>query len=116
MVLQLLQLLAAGRSPGAANEYQYHSPRVEYICEPNFLAIAGLQCKRRCYVSNPEADHFSGPPCSPISIRKGLQESFNLLSHDARRVNAWTLVALVSPLPPVSEYVMIVATTRGLYL
>jgi hypothetical protein len=39
--LQLLQLLAAVRSPGAANEHQYRCPGAEDICEPNFLAVAG---------------------------------------------------------------------------
>jgi hypothetical protein len=41
--LQLLQLLAAVRSPGAANEHQYGCPAAEDICEPNVLAVASPQ-------------------------------------------------------------------------
>jgi hypothetical protein len=114
MPLQLLQLLAAGRSPSAADEYQYRSLGAEYVCESDCSTIAGQQCKRRCYVSNPEAYHFSGHPRSPTPDNKGLQAYFDLLSYDAHRVNASTPVAVASPLPVVVEYAMFVAVKRRL--
>jgi hypothetical protein len=55
--LQLLQLLAAVRSPGTTNKHQYYSPGAEYVCEPNFLAVAGLQREGRCHVAPLEAGH-----------------------------------------------------------
>jgi hypothetical protein len=108
MVVQLLQLLAAGWSPGAADEYQHRSPGAERVCEPKFLAIAGLQCKQRCHVSNPEADHCSGHPCSSTSDSRRLQAYYRHLSYAAHRVHANTLVAVASPLPPAFEYAMFV--------
>jgi hypothetical protein len=53
-------LLAAVRSPRAANEHQYGRPTTEYVCEANFFAISGLQCERRCRIANAEADNFLG--------------------------------------------------------
>jgi hypothetical protein len=58
MGLQLLQLLAAVRSPRAANEHQDGRPTTEYVCEANFFAISGLQCERRCHIANAEAGNF----------------------------------------------------------
>jgi hypothetical protein len=42
MGLQLLQLLAAVWSPGAANEYKYGYPGAENIRQPHCVAVAGL--------------------------------------------------------------------------
>jgi hypothetical protein len=53
--LQLLQLLAAVRSPGAANKHEYGSPTAEYICEPKCLAVTNLQREWWCHVANLEA-------------------------------------------------------------
>ncbi|MGH8069926.1 MAG: hypothetical protein ACRERE_32725 [Candidatus Entotheonellia bacterium] len=67
MDLQLLQLRAAVRSPGAADEHEYYCPGAEYVCETNFLAIATPQCEWRCRVANPEANHVLGHLCTSIS-------------------------------------------------
>jgi hypothetical protein len=49
MRLQLLQLPAAVRSPGAANEHQDGSPATEDIRQSNLLAVASPQHEwRRC--------------------------------------------------------------------
>jgi hypothetical protein len=42
MGLQLLQLLAAIWSPGAAQEHKYDGPGAENIQQPYCLAVAGL--------------------------------------------------------------------------
>jgi hypothetical protein len=60
MGLQLLQLLAAVRSPGAANEHQYGCPTTEYVGEPNCMAVAGLQREWRCRIAHAEACYFLG--------------------------------------------------------
>jgi hypothetical protein len=78
MGLQLLQLLAAVRSPRAANEHQYGRPTTEHVCEANFFATWGLQREWRCRIANAEAgnflDHLSSSAidtqrtCTPLSL------------------------------------------------
>jgi hypothetical protein len=114
MLLQLLQLLAAVRSPGAADEDQHRSLGAEYVREPDFSTIAGQQCKRRCYVSNPESYYFSGHPHSPTSDSQGLQAYFDVISYDVHRVSASTFMAVASLLPDIFQYGMFVTVMRRL--
>jgi hypothetical protein len=53
MGLQLLQLLAAVRSPGATNKHDHRRFGAKYIDESNFLAFIGLQREWRCHISDP---------------------------------------------------------------
>jgi hypothetical protein len=76
--LQLLQLLAAVRSPGAANEHQYSRPTTEYVCEADFLAVSGLQREWGCRLANMKTSNFLGHlfssaidtqgTCTPLSL------------------------------------------------
>jgi hypothetical protein len=52
--LQLLQLLAAVRSPGTADEHDERYPGAENIRETNFLAIPGPQRERGSHTTNSE--------------------------------------------------------------
>jgi hypothetical protein len=54
MGLQLFQLLAATRSPGAANEHDDGRARADNICQPNFPALVGTQCERRGHIAESE--------------------------------------------------------------
>jgi hypothetical protein len=51
MGLQLLQLLAAVRSPGAADEHDDRSPGTDHISQPDFFSVAGPQCERWCRIA-----------------------------------------------------------------
>jgi hypothetical protein len=46
MGLQLVQLLAATRSPGAADEHDDGRPGADNVCQSNFLALVGTQRER----------------------------------------------------------------------
>jgi hypothetical protein len=70
MGLQLFQLLAAVRSPGAADEHDDGRARSDDIRQPNFLALVRAQHERRgniaesewwmllCHLSSSSADAF----------------------------------------------------------
>jgi hypothetical protein len=72
MGLQLLQLLAAVRSPGATDKDDDGYPGAEYIAESNFLPVPGPQCERRCHLANPQAHKFLGHLCSLASATRRL--------------------------------------------
>ena len=54
MGLQLFQLLAAVRSPGATNEHDDSRAGADNICQPNFPALVGTQCERRGHIAELE--------------------------------------------------------------
>src|SRR5882724_10350678 len=91
MALQLLQLLAAVRSPGAANEHQYGGPTTEYVGEPNCLAVAGLQREWRCRIANAEACYFLGHLSSSGSDTQRVCAPFALDHHMLPLVQTPTL-------------------------
>jgi hypothetical protein len=72
MGLQLLQLLAAVRSPGAPDEDDDRYAGAEYVCESNFLPVAGPQCERRGHIANPQARQFPGHLCSSTAATRRL--------------------------------------------
>jgi hypothetical protein len=54
MGLQLFQLLAAVRSPGAADERDDHRAGADNVCQPNFPALIGKQRERRGHIAELE--------------------------------------------------------------
>src|SRR6266540_3570375 len=91
MGLQLLQLLAAVRSPGAANEHQQGCPRAEYVCESNVLAVGGLQCEWRCHIANAKGGYFTSHLSSSATDTQRACASLPLIiipSHWCRRQRA----------------------------
>jgi hypothetical protein len=54
MGLQLFQLLAAVRSPGAADEHDDGRAGSDDIRQPNFLALVGTQHERRGHIAESE--------------------------------------------------------------
>jgi hypothetical protein len=91
MASQLFQLLATVRSPGTADEHQYHSSGAEYVCELHLSTVTGLQRKRWGPVSNAEAPHGSRHPCSSTFDSRLLQVIVRSLSYVIQPVKASTL-------------------------
>ena len=114
MGLQLLQLLAAVRSPGAANEHQQGCPRAEYVCESNVLAVGGLQREWRCHIANAKACYFTSHLSSSATDPQRACAPLPLIiirSHWCRRQHSSghrCPVAHCTPLPTAPECAMFV--------
>jgi hypothetical protein len=52
MSLQLLQLLAAVRSPGATNEHDHRGFGSQHVGQAKVLPLAGPQLEQRCLISD----------------------------------------------------------------
>src|SRR5262245_61539325 len=110
MGLQLLQLLAAIRSPRTTDEHDDRCPRSEYVCEPNLLTIAGSQCERWRRIANLEACHCLGHRSSSTFDSRWWSRGLRQVSYDALRADANSLLAIGSLLPPVPDCAMFVSS------